>query len=123
MDHNSKTTTWVRPTVEPLPPGWERRVDAKNRPYYIDHNSRTTTWFRPTVNSMANYQNWQLQRVQNQNEQYINLKNRHLFNNQQAINDPDLAMLNINSNTCQKAEDPLPEGWGYLNFSKIINNY
>jgi len=31
----------------PLPAGWERRVDPQNRPYYVDHNTRTTTWQRP----------------------------------------------------------------------------
>ncbi|KAH8554240.1 hypothetical protein BGW37DRAFT_483956 [Umbelopsis sp. PMI_123] len=36
---------------EPLPSGWERRVDHLGRPYYVDHNSRTTTWHRPVANS------------------------------------------------------------------------
>ena len=31
----------------PLPAGWERRVDQQNRAYYVDHNTRTTTWQRP----------------------------------------------------------------------------
>lgn len=100
IDHNSQKTTWQRPTPLPtdeqLPSGWERRFDSKNRPYYVDHNTRTTTWQRPTTNSVANYQMWQSHREQNQNEQYSNLKNRHLFNNpQQEAND----------------EEKLPEGW------------
>ena len=33
---------------EPLPPGWEMRIDGHGRPYYVDHNTRTTTWERPT---------------------------------------------------------------------------
>ena len=33
----------------PLPPGWERRVDAHNRTYYVDHTTRSTTWERPSV--------------------------------------------------------------------------
>ncbi|KAJ2928237.1 hypothetical protein H1R20_g8856, partial [Candolleomyces eurysporus] len=32
---------------EPLPPGWERRLDAKARVYYVDHNTKKTTWQRP----------------------------------------------------------------------------
>ncbi|XP_013380651.1 E3 ubiquitin-protein ligase Su(dx) isoform X2 [Lingula anatina] len=36
------------PGEEPLPSGWERRIDAQQRPYYVDHNTRTTTWERPT---------------------------------------------------------------------------
>ena len=78
MDHNTQQTTWLRPVSMPddndLPPNWERRLDSKSRPYFIDHNTRTTTWLRPTINSMANYQNWQNQRQENQSEQYMNLK-------------------------------------------------
>ncbi|ELT92881.1 hypothetical protein CAPTEDRAFT_225074 [Capitella teleta] len=33
---------------EPLPPGWEMRIDSHGRPYYVDHNTRTTTWEKPT---------------------------------------------------------------------------
>ncbi|KAK3734003.1 hypothetical protein QZH41_009848 [Actinostola sp. cb2023] len=32
---------------EPLPPGWESRVDPHGRIYYVDHTSRTTAWERP----------------------------------------------------------------------------
>jgi E3 ubiquitin-protein ligase NEDD4 len=37
----------------PLPPGWERRVDAQERTYYVDHNTRTTTWHRPLPSGTA----------------------------------------------------------------------
>ena len=37
----------------PLPAGWERRIDPQNRSYYVDHNSRTTTWHRPQGPSQA----------------------------------------------------------------------
>jgi len=33
---------------EPIPPGWEMRIDPHGRRYYVDHNTRTTTWERPT---------------------------------------------------------------------------
>nr|CAB3226634.1 extensin [Phallusia mammillata] len=33
---------------EPLPPGWEMRIDDNSKwPFFIDHNSRTTTWTDP----------------------------------------------------------------------------
>ena len=32
-----------------LPGGWEERVDASGRTYYVDHATRITTWQRPTV--------------------------------------------------------------------------
>nr|XP_037869476.1 uncharacterized protein LOC101741169 isoform X2 [Bombyx mori] len=35
---------------EPLPPGWEARMDSHGRVFYIDHVNRTTTWQRPGVN-------------------------------------------------------------------------
>lgn len=37
----------------PLPAGWERRVDAHDRTYYVDHNTRTTTWHRPLPSGAA----------------------------------------------------------------------
>ena len=33
---------------EPLPPGWEERVDSQGRTFYVNHNTRTTQWERPT---------------------------------------------------------------------------
>jgi atrophin-1 interacting protein 5 (WW domain-containing E3 ubiquitin protein ligase 1) len=94
VDHNTQTTTWERPEL--LPPGWERRKDHKGRNYYVDHNTRTTTWQRPTMNSVATFQRWQNDRIQNQNEQYINLKNRNLIDAQSGLDE----------------NDKLPEGWG-----------
>lgn len=36
---------------QPLPAGWERRVDGQGRTYYVDHANRATTWHRPTTAS------------------------------------------------------------------------
>ncbi|XP_067052161.1 NEDD4-like E3 ubiquitin-protein ligase WWP1 isoform X1 [Acropora muricata] len=47
---NSSSTPNTRPrqaNEEPLPPGWEQRVDPHSRIYYVDHNTRTTAWERP----------------------------------------------------------------------------
>lgn len=35
------------PGDEPLPSGWEARVDSHHRVFYIDHVNRTTTWEKP----------------------------------------------------------------------------
>ncbi|CAH1790465.1 unnamed protein product [Owenia fusiformis] len=35
------------PGEEPLPPGWEVRIDSHGRKFYIDHINRQTTWTRP----------------------------------------------------------------------------
>ncbi|XP_076812602.1 uncharacterized protein LOC143459366 isoform X1 [Clavelina lepadiformis] len=33
---------------EPLPPGWEMRIDDRTSwPFFIDHNTKTTTWVDP----------------------------------------------------------------------------
>ncbi|XP_066476830.1 BAG family molecular chaperone regulator 3 isoform X2 [Tiliqua scincoides] len=35
---------------EPLPPGWEVKIDPQTGwPFFVDHNSRTTTWNDPRV--------------------------------------------------------------------------
>lgn len=35
---------------DPLPPGWEIKVDPQTGwPFFVDHNSRTTTWNDPRV--------------------------------------------------------------------------
>lgn len=36
------------PQEEPLPPGWEERVDSQGRTFYVNHNTRTTQWERPS---------------------------------------------------------------------------
>lgn len=47
---------------EALPAGWEARVDAHGRVFYIDHHNRVTTWQRPTGNHKRPAHH-QLQRV------------------------------------------------------------
>lgn len=35
---------------DPLPPGWEIKIDPQTGwPFFVDHNSRTTTWNDPRV--------------------------------------------------------------------------
>lgn len=94
VDHNTHSTTWDRPEL--LPSGWERRKDPKGRFYYVDHNTRTTTWQRPTMNTVATYQRWQNDRMQHQDQQYMDLKNRNLIDSQSGVDE----------------NDKLPEGWG-----------
>lgn len=43
-----------RADTRPLPSGWEQRVTAEGRIYYVDHNTRTTSWHDPRQN--PNYQ-------------------------------------------------------------------
>uniref|UniRef100_A0A1I8EB09 E3 ubiquitin-protein ligase n=1 Tax=Wuchereria bancrofti TaxID=6293 RepID=A0A1I8EB09_WUCBA len=64
IDHIHKTTTWIDPRdgqasttsylkevrsdeLGELPAGWEKRVHADGRIFYIDHNTRQTQWEDP----------------------------------------------------------------------------
>uniref|UniRef100_A0AC34QA34 E3 ubiquitin-protein ligase n=1 Tax=Panagrolaimus sp. JU765 TaxID=591449 RepID=A0AC34QA34_9BILA len=89
VDHNTKSTTWERPSNEPLPSGWDIRRDNRGRVYYVDHNTRTTTWQRPTTDMIAAHERWQNNR-ENAQQHY---DSRFLYQN------PDEAL------------GPLPEGW------------
>lgn len=89
VDHNTKSTTWERPSNEPLPSGWDIRRDNRGRVYYVDHNTRTTTWQRPTTDMIAAHEQWQNNRA-NAQQHY---DSRFLYQN------PDEAL------------GPLPEGW------------
>ncbi|XP_062269556.1 E3 ubiquitin-protein ligase NEDD4-like isoform X6 [Platichthys flesus] len=70
IDHNSRVTTWEDPRLKypvhlrnknsmepgelgPLPPGWEERVHADGRTFYIDHNTKNTQWEDPRLQSPA----------------------------------------------------------------------
>lgn len=44
----SQDETDSGPQEEPLPPGWEERVDSQGRTFYVNHNTRTTQWERPS---------------------------------------------------------------------------
>lgn len=35
------------PNAEPLPAGWERRVQIDGRVYFVNHKNRTTQWEDP----------------------------------------------------------------------------
>lgn len=41
------------PPVKSLPLGWEEKVDAKGRVFYIDHINRLTTWADPRQPTVA----------------------------------------------------------------------
>uniref|UniRef100_A0A663EAC1 HECT-type E3 ubiquitin transferase n=1 Tax=Aquila chrysaetos chrysaetos TaxID=223781 RepID=A0A663EAC1_AQUCH len=74
IDHNSRTTTWIRPVVQedprlkisahprrsldpvdlgPLPPGWEERTHTDGRIFFINHNTKKTQWEDPRLQNVA----------------------------------------------------------------------
>ncbi|XP_038177015.1 E3 ubiquitin-protein ligase NEDD4 isoform X4 [Arvicola amphibius] len=77
VDHNSRTTTWAKPTMQddprskipahlkaktpvdssndlgPLPPGWEERTHTDGRVFYINHNTKKTQWEDPRTQNVA----------------------------------------------------------------------
>ncbi|XP_027196654.2 WW domain containing E3 ubiquitin protein ligase suppressor of deltex [Dermatophagoides pteronyssinus] len=105
VDHNTKSTTWQRPT--PLPPGWEMRKDNKGRIYYVDHNTRTTTWQRPTPEHVRNYQLWQAQ----QGSVMQQCGQRFLYD-PQSNGGSTFKDNNVNGQMSTESQDELlPEGW------------
>ncbi|MGH0157489.1 UNVERIFIED_CONTAM: hypothetical protein FKN15_043903 [Acipenser sinensis] len=124
-------------STDPLPSGWERRVDDRGRIYYVDHNTRTTTWQRPTMESVRNFEQWQSQRSQLQGAmQQFNQRYLYSASMLSAENDPlgplppgwerrvdsndRVYFVNHSTKTTQwedprtqglQNEDPLPEGW------------
>ncbi len=38
-------------TLGPLPAGWEMRITANGRFYFVDHNAKITTWDDPRLPS------------------------------------------------------------------------
>uniref|UniRef100_A0A8C4V8S1 HECT-type E3 ubiquitin transferase n=1 Tax=Falco tinnunculus TaxID=100819 RepID=A0A8C4V8S1_FALTI len=76
IDHNSRTTTWIKPVVQedprlkiaahprrkasldpvdlgPLPPGWEERTHTDGRIFFINHNTKRTQWEDPRLQNVA----------------------------------------------------------------------
>uniref|UniRef100_A0A8C0EDZ2 HECT-type E3 ubiquitin transferase n=1 Tax=Bubo bubo TaxID=30461 RepID=A0A8C0EDZ2_BUBBB len=76
IDHNSRTTTWIKPVVQedprlkisahprrktsldpvdlgPLPPGWEERTHTDGRIFFINHNTKKTQWEDPRLQNVA----------------------------------------------------------------------
>ena len=46
VDHLTRKTSWERP--QPLPSGWDRRLDSRTgRVYFVDHRNRKTYWRLP----------------------------------------------------------------------------
>lgn len=49
MHPSSAVQSSVSPHNLPLPPGWEQRLTADGRPFYVDHASRRTQWNHPST--------------------------------------------------------------------------
>lgn len=63
----------ARPAAEePLPAGWEMRVDVYGRKYYVDHNTRSTSWERPQPLPPG----WELRRDPRGRIYYVDHNNR-----------------------------------------------
>ncbi|KAL7055190.1 hypothetical protein AAHC03_024431 [Spirometra sp. Aus1] len=45
--HEPALQTSMMPDNEPLPEGWDERIDQNGRTYYVDHINRRTQWDRP----------------------------------------------------------------------------
>ncbi|KAF5726840.1 hypothetical protein HS088_TW22G00524 [Tripterygium wilfordii] len=48
MAYSYSSTSNYSAYIAPLPPGWEKKMDAvTGKTFYIDHNTRNTTWMHP----------------------------------------------------------------------------
>ena len=83
-----------------LPLGWEERVDARGRVYYVDHNTRTTTWSPPTAVHLSNVAQWQ--------DQYA--RSHSVFNQFEHRFLPQSDTTTQPADHSDPDEDPLPEG-------------
>ncbi|KAF8967142.1 hypothetical protein BDZ97DRAFT_1805418 [Flammula alnicola] len=83
----------------PLPTGWERRIDLQGRPYYVDHNTRQTTWHRPQMGNQTTQAN-------------LNRPSRtSSANNSSIASTISPAASTPASQTGPYADIPLPLGW------------
>ncbi|KAH3774569.1 E3 ubiquitin-protein ligase Su(dx)-like isoform X2 [Dreissena polymorpha] len=120
---------------EPLPNGWEERVDPQGRHYYVDHNTRTTTWERPQplpggwerrvdnrgrvyyVDHNTRTTTWQrpstdfVQNVQNWTQAWNSNRSQAFEQLQNRTLFNSTMMPNVPTTTPDDSLGPLPEGW------------
>lgn len=116
---------------EPLPQGWELKIDQNGRKYYVDHNTRTTQWSRPPslppgweqrydhrgrpyyVDHNTRTTTWQKPTAQNV-AQFNNWR-RQLSNEQEAnrqqLESRYASSTNNANGVHSDSSDPLPTGW------------
>ncbi|VDD74522.1 unnamed protein product [Mesocestoides corti] len=99
VDHLTRQTQWEQP--QPLPSGWERRVDANNRVYYVDHNMRTTTWHPPSENLLHNVVRWR---------QWYDTRAGNMRNQMSEVY-ASSAWAGGHPNSIPESLGPLPEGF------------
>ncbi|KAK3609118.1 hypothetical protein CHS0354_007796 [Potamilus streckersoni] len=108
----------------PLPSGWEERIDANGRTYYVNHHTRRIIWERPT-NNPAQENELQQQR---QNEAAQLYRQRRHISTEDTISNEDSSVpshreerpmqrsKSVASTSSQPElpsdEEPLPPGWG-----------
>jgi len=90
----------------PLPPGWERRIDPQGRPYYVDHNTRNTTWHRPQPTGQPAAPIPAYQQMSSQGPSRSSSSNPTL-----AVSTGPTAVNTPVSQTGPYADIPLPLGW------------
>ncbi|XP_041367636.1 E3 ubiquitin-protein ligase NEDD4-like isoform X2 [Gigantopelta aegis] len=110
---------------EPLPPGWEERVDGNGRKYYINHNDRTTSWERPRPSNTSNDTSdaeMQRQRSRDAEQQYM--QRRHIsqddtisvgsVDEESETSGSASSVQRRNDHTMSNndSDDALPAGWG-----------
>ncbi|KAF4617712.1 hypothetical protein D9613_006103 [Agrocybe pediades] len=90
----------------PLPPGWERRIDQQGRPYYVDHNTRSTTWHRPQAGGQST-----VARPTSTQQLSSQGPSRTSSTNPSSAVSAGSPAVNTPTSTGTYADIPLPLGW------------
>lgn len=101
------------PSIEnddPMPPGFERRLDPHGRPYYVDHNTRTTSWRSPNATALT-YQQSPPHSTPSPHISTFNTPTRAV--SAAVLNTPPRTQSTISIPTPPSTapEVPLPAGW------------
>ncbi|KAF4576917.1 hypothetical protein EYR36_004901 [Pleurotus pulmonarius] len=100
------------PSIEnddPMPPGFERRLDPHGRPYYVDHNTRTTSWRSP--NATTTYHQSPPLSTLSSPVSTSNIPNRAVS---AAVSNPPprtQSTISVPTASSTASEIPLPAGW------------
>uniref|UniRef100_A0A0K0E3D3 E3 ubiquitin-protein ligase n=1 Tax=Strongyloides stercoralis TaxID=6248 RepID=A0A0K0E3D3_STRER len=120
---STTTDTSYRTIVEeePLPEGWEVRVNGAGRKYYVDHTTKSTTWERPSNKPLP--EGWEMRRDPRGRVYYVDHNSKSttwqrptdeiIAAHQQWQNNRDNAVISMTDRFLHNDDPlgPLPDGW------------
>uniref|UniRef100_A0A0N4ZTZ5 E3 ubiquitin-protein ligase n=1 Tax=Parastrongyloides trichosuri TaxID=131310 RepID=A0A0N4ZTZ5_PARTI len=106
---------------EPLPEGWEVRINNSGRKYYVDHTTKSTTWARPSNKPLP--AGWEMRIDPRGRVYYVDHNSKSttwlrptdeiIAAHQQWQNNRDNAVISMTDRFLHNDDPlgPLPEGW------------